>query len=113
MRELGLIVDAGYEALPRHDDALVRAFADELDAVMRLHLEGDAAAVDRGAFGVDRHGLAGHGRRDVRNIDMNAETALAALDMRLEHLEARPLHEADHEAGGEHRRHELKVMRFR
>src|ERR1043165_4107360 len=55
--ELGLLVDAGDEAVPRHDHALVVPLADELDAVMGLHLEGDAPAGDLGAFRIDRDSL--------------------------------------------------------
>ena len=40
-----------------HDKALVPAFADQIDAVMRLDLEGDARADDFDAFDVDRHRL--------------------------------------------------------
>ena len=48
---------ARIELVPHHDKALVPAFADEIDAVMRLDLEGDARPGDLGAFDVDRHRL--------------------------------------------------------
>ncbi len=78
-----------------------------------LHLERDAPAVDARAFGIDRHRLAGHRRGDMRHVDVDAEAALALVEMRLQHLEARPFHQADHEAGGEHGRHLAELGRLR
>src|SRR4029078_9477681 len=56
-RELGVFVDAGDEARPRDDHALVAAFADEVDAVVRAHVEVKTATLDVPASRVDRHSL--------------------------------------------------------
>src|SRR5262245_43133 len=80
--EFRLLVDARDEAVPRHDHALVASLADELDAVVRLHLEFDAAPGDLGAFGIDRHRLPGHRGGGVRHIDVHAEAALTLLEVR-------------------------------
>ena len=80
-----------------------------LDAVMRLDLEGDAPPVDGRAFGIDRHGLAGH-------VAATCETSMWMPSQpsphrdALQELEARPLHQAHHEAGREHGRHHLEVV---
>ena len=41
-------------------------FADELEAIVRLDAEGDAAPANLGALGIDRHRLPRHGRGNVR-----------------------------------------------
>ena len=89
------------------------SFADEINAVVGAHLEMDAPAVDFRALGIDRHRLARHRSGRVRYVDMHAEAALARVEMRRQHLEARPLHQPDHETGGEHGRHLAELGRLR
>src|SRR3569623_610778 len=49
----------------------------------------------------------------VIDVNQGAERPLAFFKMRTDHVDARPLHQADHVAGGEHMRHGLKVTRLR
>src|SRR5262245_47274376 len=90
----------------------MRACADLIDAVMGDELEAGARPPHLDAFRLDGDGEADGGRRLVRHIDMRAEAALALVEMRLEQLDAGPLHQSDHEAGGEYFRHELELARL-
>src|SRR6478609_7200338 len=61
------------------------------------------------AFSFDRDGEVDRRCRLVRDVDMNAETALTWVEMRREKLHAGPFHEAHHEARGEHLRHDSEL----
>ena len=93
------------EFVPHHDETLVPALADQIDAVMRLDREGHTLAGHRDAFDIDRHRHARRRRREVADVDMHAEAALARIEMRRQKLGADPFHQHDHVAGGEHFRH--------
>src|SRR5262245_53606366 len=75
-------------------------------------LEAGARSPHLDALGLHRHGHSRRGRGFMRNIDMCAEAAFAGIEMRLEELHAGPFHKSDHEAGGEHLRHGLKLRRL-
>src|SRR5580658_9231857 len=78
------------EFVPRNDEAFVTAFADEIDAVMRLYLESDALTGDFDALGFRRHRHAGRCRREMAHIDVHADAALARIEMLLDKIGARP-----------------------
>src|SRR6478672_11560213 len=64
------------------------------------------------AFSFDRDGEVDRRCRLVRDVDMNAETALTWVEMRREKLHAGPFHEAHREARGEHLRHDSELGRL-
>ena len=109
----GLVGDAGVELVPRHDEALVTALADHVDAVMGLDVEHALLAVHLDALAIHRHGHARRRRRRMADVDVDAEAALARIEMRRHQLDAGPLHQHDHEAGREHLRHRRDLRRFR
>src|SRR5262249_54250871 len=100
------------EAVPVDDEALMRARADLVDAVMRHNFEFGARTSHLDAFRIDGDGHAGRCGRFMGDVDLNAETALAGFEMRLQQLYAGPFHQTDHEAGGEYVRHGAELRRF-
>src|SRR5262245_56917375 len=90
----------------------MRARANLIDAVMGDEPEAGARPPHLDAFGLDGDGKADRRRRLVRHSDTGAEAALALVEMRLEQLDAGPLHQPDHEAGGEDFGHDAEFARL-
>src|SRR5687768_548525 len=83
--------------------ALVRAFGDRIDAVVRRERERERAAFDRvqAYFHRDRHPR--RRRCEVGEIHVRAERLLARpVEVRRDRFDARPFHEADEVARREH-----------
>ena len=88
-----LLTDYGFEGHPLRKD---------------FPLTGDRRALD-----IDRHRHAGQRRGEMADIDVDAEAALARIEMRRQQLRAHPFHQHDHVAGGEHFWHRRDLRRFR
>src|SRR6202048_4609272 len=104
-----LIVETCVELVPRHDEALVTAFADCVHSVVCLDRKGDARPIDGDTLGFHCHGQPRRSRGRVTHIDVHAEAAFARIEVGSEELHAVPLHQAYHEAGGKHRGHGLEI----
>src|SRR6202043_3421476 len=89
-----LIVEARVELVPRHDDALVAAFADCVHSVVCLDRKGDARPIDGDTLGVHRHAQPRWSRSRVTHIDVHAEAAFARIKVGSEELHAGPFHQA-------------------
>src|ERR1700761_377107 len=74
-RLFGFGGDARVEFVPGDHEAFVTTFADKIDAVVRLDIEGDAVADDLGQFDIDRHRHPRQRGCEVTDIDMDAEAA--------------------------------------
>ena len=90
----------------------MRASANLVHAVVRAEFETHARASHLDAFRFNGYCQAGRGGGFVRDIYVGTEAPLASFEMRREQLNAGPLHESHHEAGGEHLRHGSKLGRF-
>src|SRR5690349_20954913 len=99
------IGDLGVETVPHHDDAFVTSLAYQVHSVMGADPEHNRAALHLKHLNIDRHGHARRGRRQMRDVNVRAETALARIEMFHEQLRTGPLHQHDHESRGEHSRH--------
>ena len=83
--------DLRVEALGVDHVALVRAFGDRVDAVVRRQREGELAAFDLVEAHVDGDREARRRRGEVREVDVRAERLLARpVEMRLDRFDARP-----------------------
>src|SRR5258706_9820330 len=95
-------------------EAFMGARRDAFDAVMRLHVENQLAALDSFQTHRDGYGQAGRGGGLVREIHVGAERLFGGpVKMRAQGFDARPFEQADHEAGSQHVRHFAKHVRFR
>ncbi|MBK6806459.1 MAG: hypothetical protein IPG84_17240 [Betaproteobacteria bacterium] len=91
----------------------MRAARDQVDAVVRLDLEAELAPVDADELRARGHDEPRRRRGLVAHVDVRAHRLLGRpVEVRLDDEQARPLEEADEEAGREHRGHRLEVGRL-
>src|SRR5439155_12471131 len=83
---------------------LVGADSDFLAPVPRPDRELDPAPIDPGHLGLARDAPTRRGRRQVSDVDMRAERALAGAENWLDGVQRRVLHDHDHDRCGQHRR---------
>ena len=79
------------------------AAADRLDRVARFDAEGDGAAFDAQNLGRRRHRQADRRRRDVADVEVDAEALMAGRKQVLDRVERRRFDHVDHHRRRQHR----------
>ncbi|WP_179295092.1 hypothetical protein [Mesorhizobium sp. WSM3868] len=95
------------------DRALVETFADQSILVAARYLEAQRSPLHRDKLDIGGDGHADGCRGDMADVDMGAYGSLMAAQERTQCLDACPFDEADHEGGGENRRHVAETRKGR